>query len=179
MFRRILSLIVLVWMIGFLWFAIALPQPVEEGKTDAVIVLTGGEGRIARGLDVLREGQAKRLLVSGVDRDVKPGEFAAEYDVSEKEMDCCVRLGFRSYDTQSNAVESAEWIAENRFRSVRLVTTDWHMRRAALDLEAQVPDGVRIVRDAVSSEPSLRILFLEYHKFIAREVWQLVEGVTG
>ena len=53
---------------------------------------------------------------------------------------------------------------------MRLVTTDWHMRRAAFELERMVPISVVIVRDAVPSQPSLRILFLEYHKLLAREL---------
>jgi len=174
--RRILAITFLLWLSGFLWFALALPQPVAGGRTDAVVVLTGGEGRIARGLEALRKGWAKRLLVSGVDREVKPREFAVEYRVKPSEMACCVTLGFRAYDTRSNARETAQWLKANRFRSVRLVTTDWHMRRAAFDLGLDLPDDVRIVRDAVPSHPSLRILFLEYHKLIARLLfrgWEL------
>src|SRR6218665_653153 len=168
MFRRIASLILLVWLLGFLWFAIALPRPRDGGRTDAVIVLTGGPGRVARGLEVLDKGWAGRLLVSGVDREVKPREFEAEYKVAPKTMRCCVTLGFESVDTRSNAREAADWIARNRFRSVRLVTTDWHMRRAELEMEQSLPAEITVIRDAVPSQPSFRILFLEYNKLVAR-----------
>jgi uncharacterized SAM-binding protein YcdF (DUF218 family) len=168
MLRRVLSIAVLAWVFGFLWFAMALPQPVSGGKTDAAIVLTGGEGRIDRGLQVLRKRQARRLLVSGVDPEVKPREFAAEYKVSPALMACCVTLGFESVDTRSNAQEAAAWVAANRIRSVRLITTDWHMRRASLEFARNLPARITVVRDAVPSQPSLRILFLEYHKLVAR-----------
>jgi hypothetical protein len=59
-------------------------------------------------------------------------------------------------------------------RSVRLVTTDWHMRRATFDLWVVAPKGLVIVRDAVPSRPSLKILFLEYNKLLARIVAWLV-----
>lgn len=173
MFRRIASLILMIWLLGFLWFAIALPRPAEGEKTDAVIVLTGGPGRVARGLAVLDKGWAGRLLVSGVDREVKPREFEVEYKVAAKTMRCCVTLGFESVDTRSNAREAADWIARNRFRSVRLVTTDWHMRRAELEMEQSIPGDITVIRDAVPSQPSFRILFLEYNKLLARVVAHL------
>ncbi len=167
MIRRALSLLFLVWAIGFLWFVVALPQPSEPVKTDAVIALTGGPGRIARGLAVLDQGLAKRMLVSGVDKEVRPQEFAAQFGVSPHTMACCVTLGFTAVDTRSNASETAKWVAQNEVRSLRLVTTDWHMRRAAGELDRALPDHVTVVRDAVPSQPQLGTLFLEYHKLIA------------
>ena len=167
MIRRVVSLLVVLWVFGFLWFAIALPQPAGAEKTDAIVVPTGSGGRIPRGLALLRQGAAERMLVTGVDADVRPGEFAAEYDVPARLMECCVTLGFAALDTRGNARETAVWMAEHDVRSIRLVTADWHMRRAALELDAILPEGTPVLRDAVRAEPSLWILFLEYHKFIA------------
>ena len=167
MIRRALSLVLIVYLLGFLWFAVALPQPLATSRTDAIIVPTGGAGRIDRGLELLEAGKARALLVTGVDREVKPAEFAAQYHVPMKLMDCCVTLGFAAVDTRSNAAETAQWVRERKYRSLRLVTTDWHMRRAAGELDEVLPAGVAVVRDAVSSEPSFRNLFLEYNKLIA------------
>ena len=132
------------------------------------MVLTGGPGRIDRGLEVLRGRKAGQLLVSGVYNDVKPREFAAEYNIDHRLMECCITLGFAALDTRGNAEETADWVAERKIRSLRLVTTDWHMRRAASELSSKLPANVEIVEDAVPSKPSLRILFVEYHKLIAR-----------
>jgi len=176
MLCRLASFLVLVWIIGLFWFSIALPRPAGTAETDAVVVYTGGEGRIARGLEVLREKWAPRMLVSGVDREVRPAEFAAEYDVGRRQMACCITLGFDAYDTRSNALEASRWLARNDYRAVRLVTTDWHMRRAALELDHAIPVHVLVIRDAVSSEPSLRILFLEYHKLILRRLSWIWDG---
>ena len=167
MIRRILSLLIVAWAFGFLWFAIALPRPAGPEKTDAIVVPTGSGGRIPRGLALLREGAAERMLVTGVDAEVRPVEFAAEYDVEDRLMGCCVTLGFAALDTRGNARETAVWMAENDVRSIRLVTADWHMRRAAHELDAILPEGTPVLRDAVRTEPSLRTLFLEYHKLIA------------
>jgi uncharacterized SAM-binding protein YcdF (DUF218 family) len=176
MIRRVFSLLVLVWLLGFLWFALALPLPHGRGKSDAVVVFTGGEGRITRGLAALEMGWAPRLFVSGVDPDVRPVEFQVEYKVPPATMACCVSLGFESYDTRSNAEEVAGWLAKTKYRSVRLVTSDWHMRRAAMELERDLPGDIAIIRDAVPTEPSLRILFLEYHKLLAAYLSGLWEG---
>jgi uncharacterized SAM-binding protein YcdF (DUF218 family) len=174
--RRILALLLVAWTFGFLGFAVALPKPAGAERTDAIVVPTGSGGRIPRGLALLRRGAADRMLVTGVDADVRPGEFAAEYDVPARLMGCCVTLGFAALDTRGNARETAVWMAENDVRSIRLVTADWHMRRAAHELEAILPEGTTMVRDAVPTEPSLRTLFVEYHKLLATWFARAVPG---
>ncbi len=171
--RRLLAMALLVWALGFCWFAIALPQSLPASKSDAIAVVTGGSGRIDRALALLRGGFAPRLLVSGVDREVKPHEFALQYGVSPQLMACCVTLGFDSVNTRTNAGEIARWMQQNAVHSVRLVTSDWHMRRAALELRLVAPTGAVITEDAVSTQPSLRVLFLEYHKLLARQISRL------
>ena len=176
MIRRALASLVIAWLLGFLWFAVALPQPAGPEKTDAIVVPTGSGGRIQRGLDLLARGTAERMLVTGVDIDVRPGEFAAEYDAPARLMRCCVTLGFAALDTRGNARETAVWVNENEVRSIRLVTADWHMRRAASELQGTLPRGTTVLRDAVRTEPSLWILLLEYHKLLA--VW-IARAIPG
>jgi uncharacterized SAM-binding protein YcdF (DUF218 family) len=178
MFRRLTAFVVLLWALGFLWFAVALPGPLPASvKTDAIIVLTGSQGRIEHAVSVLAAGKAPDLLVSGVDREVRPREFAVQFKVPARLMRCCVTLGYRAYDTRSNAVEAAQWVAEHNAKSVRLVTADWHMRRAALEIAREFPDGVRLELDGVPSHPSFGTLFLEYHKLLARAGLNLWESV--
>jgi uncharacterized SAM-binding protein YcdF (DUF218 family) len=171
---RAFAFFALLYVIGFLWFAAALPQPAAAVVTDAIVVPTGGAGRIDRGLELLGAHKAAAMLVTGVDREVKPHEFAAEYKVPARTMDCCVTLGFAAVDTRSNAAETAAWIAHHHYRSLRLVTTDWHMRRAAAELGAALPSNVTVVRDAVPSRPRLGILFLEYNKLLASTLARLL-----
>ena len=176
MIRRILAFAIVLWAFGFLWFAMALPQPAGGERTDAIVVPTGSGGRIPRGLALLRQGAARSLLVTGVDADVKENEFAAEYDVPPPLMTCCVTLGFAALDTRGNARETTDWAEDHKVRSLRLVTSDWHMRRAALELENALPDGATVLRDAVRTEPSLRTLFVEYHKLLASWLSQVLPG---
>ena len=167
MIGRIASALLVVWAFGFLWFAVALPQPAGAEKTDGIVVPTGGVGRIPRGMAMLRAGAAPRMLVTGVDAQVRPREFAAEYAVPARVMACCVTLGTGALDTRGNARETAEWVAARKLHSLRLVTSDWHMRRAALELGGTLPAGVSVLHDAVRTQPSLWILFIEYHKLLA------------
>lgn len=174
MIRRTLSFVLLAWTLGFAWFALLLPQPAALTRTDAVVVLTGGAHRIDRGLEILESGQAKRMLISGVDRDVRPAELAVQYNRPIKEFDCCIDLGFQSVDTRSNALETARWATKNKVTTLRLVTHDWHMRRARFELDRALPTGIAITSDAVSTKPPLRILFTEYNKYWLRLVAALI-----
>lgn len=168
---RVFAVVLVAWAMGFVWFAAALPQAAEISQTDAIIVPTGSGGRIERGLQVLQAGAAQQMLVTGVDTTVQPGEFQAEYAVPDRVMECCVTLGFSALDTRGNARETAQWMEAQGYTSLRLVTADWHMRRAAAELADQLPADITILRDAVRSEVSLGTLFVEYHKFLA--VWTL------
>jgi len=171
MLRRLLSFILMAWALGFVVFAITLPGAAGDDKTDAVVVLTGSEGRIARGLEVLGRGLAPRLLVSGVDTEVRPQEFTAHYHISSAQLACCVTLGYDSIDTRSNARETATYARAQHLRSLRLVTSDWHMRRALWELRQVLPSDVTIIEDAVPSRPSFNILLAEYSKYLARLAW--------
>lgn len=169
--RRILAVPLILWALGFIWFTVALPQPARQSETDAIVVPTGSGGRIQRGLEMLQLGAAEQMLVTGVDASVQPGEFVAEFEVPQRIMDCCITLGFSALDTRGNARETAEWLEEREYKSLRLVTADWHMRRAAAELDSQLPGNIEVLRDAVRSEPSFGTLFMEYNKLIA--VWTL------
>lgn len=173
MIWRFAILLLIAWALGFAAFMLSLGKPLEGRRTDAIVVLTGASGRIDRGLAVLRAGDAKRMLVSGVDPDVRPGEFAAQYKIDRKLFANSIDLGWQAVDTRSNADETSKWVARHKYKSVRLVTSDWHMPRARLELSHQLP-GVEVVGDGVPSQPGFAMLFREYHKYLVRRVALLV-----
>lgn len=168
MIRRILGTVILLWALGFALFAGTLPRPAAAQKTDAIVVPTGGAGRIARGLALLQAGQAKRMLVTGVDRRVRPAELANVQGAPPALVTCCVDLGREAVDTRSNGEETARWIARRKYKSVRLVTTDWHMRRARFELVQATGGQIEIVTDAVRSNPGFGTLLREYNKYLLR-----------
>lgn len=174
MIRRFLSLILTVWLLGWAGFVVSLPGAGGETKTDAIVVLTGGAGRIQRGLDHLGRGHARRMLVSGVDPAVRPGELAQLQNAPANLFACCVDLGKDAVDTRSNAAEAARWLKRRHFRSVRLVTTDWHMPRARFELERAVGPDVTVMSDAVDSAPGFVTLFAEYNKYLLRRASALI-----
>ena len=171
---RLFAFVLLIYVLGYALVVVALPQPAGDTRTDAVVVLTGGAGRIERGLDTLQRRLAGRMFISGVQRTVRPEELAARHGVDERVFACCVDLGREAVDTRSNADEVARWLERRRLRSVRLITTDWHMPRASFEISKRIGGDVTIVRDAVLSNPSLRQLFTEYNKFLLRHFADLV-----
>jgi len=167
---RLFALIALAYLLGFAVFMLSLGKPAGPERTDAIVVLTGGAGRVARGLTLMEAGAAKRLLISGADSTVRPNELADQYRVPRRLFRCCIDLGYEAVDTRSNAEETAGWLAENRYRSVRLVTTEWHMPRARMELAHALTTDVDVIGDAIPSDPPVSMLVREYNKYLVRRV---------
>lgn len=167
MIVRLGATLLLAWAFGFVLFAIALPESAaDDVRTDGIVVLTGAPGRVPRGLALLGAEEAERMLISGVGRRVGAEAIARTYAVPAA-LRGRIDLGRFAVDTRSNAQETAAWIAAQHYRSIRLVTSDWHMRRARFELRRVVGD-TRIVADAVPSAPSLAGLLREYDKYLLR-----------
>lgn len=173
MIVRLLSIPLLLYALGYAAFVFALPQPAGDERTDAIVVLTGGPHRLQRGFDLMAEGRAGRLLISGVGRTVRKEELPASYDVDPALLARAVDLGREAVDTRSNADEVGRWVERQGFSSIRLVTTDWHMPRARFEIGRRLDDGVTILPDAVRSDPSFRQLFTEYNKYLLRQAAEL------
>lgn len=168
MIRRLAASLALAWLIGFGWFMLALPGPGDARPTDAIVVLTGGAGRIDRGLDLLRARAARRMLVTGVAPGVGPIALATEYRASPALFACCIDLGHEAVDTRSNAEETRDWVRRHGYKSVRLVTSDWHLRRAQLELANALGPDVAVIGDGVPGNPRAPLLLSEYNKLLVR-----------
>jgi len=167
---RLFGLAALAWCLGFAAFMLMLPGPLAPNTTDAIVVPTGGAGRIDRGIELLRARQARRMLVTGVAPGVRPIDLAREYKVPVRLFDCCIDLGADAVDTRSNAEETAAWVKTHGYRTVRLVTSDWHVPRARMELAAAMGRQVQVLGDGVTSTPRLGTLVNEYNKLILRRV---------
>jgi uncharacterized SAM-binding protein YcdF (DUF218 family) len=170
MIARVTSLLLLLYAIGFVLFAFTLgsPAPATAAPTDAAVVLTGGSGRIEHAIDVLREDKAKRLLVAGADPSVTKRDLARRIPGSSDLLRCCVDLGSESVDTRSNAEEASRWLTRHGFHSLRLITSDWHMRRARYEFRRVLGSKYQLITDGVRTEPSFLTLFSEYNKYLLR-----------
>lgn len=145
----ILALVVLVgaaWLGGLVWFATAVPDRVDDPTThtDAIVVLTGGHGRVEAGVVLLRMGMAGKLFVSGVEPGVTVAELLKRAHVVPAAQDAAIVLGHDAESTASNAEETAAWMKSQGFHSLRLVTANYHMRRSLLEFRHAMPDTVII-----------------------------------
>ena len=166
------------WLGGFLHFVTELPrrQAQQPGINDAIVVLTGGRGRLQVGLRMLVAGRGTRLLISGV----KPGISAAELrDIQAEAADmfsCCVDLGYQAHDTRGNAIETSLWARHHGYRSLHLVTASYHMPRSLLLFRQAMSDvdfqpipvmSVSVKLDQWWLFPgTLKLLIVEYSKFL-------------
>jgi uncharacterized SAM-binding protein YcdF (DUF218 family) len=175
MITRLLSFLAILYGLGFALFGVTLgrPAPADAPKAEAIVVITGGKGRIEHAAGLLAAGKGRRLLIAGADPSVRKADLVHRLGGKRQLFDCCVDLGSESVDTRSNAEEANRWIERRRYKSVRLVTSDWHMRRARYEFNRQLGDGVEVIPDAVRTEPSLVTLFGEYNKYLLRRlsVW--------
>ena len=174
MIARFVSFLLLIYALGFILFAVTLGHPAKaEVTTDAIIVITGGTGRIEHAMEVLADGKAKRVLIAGADPSVTKKDLINRLGGKGRLVRCCVDLGSESVDTRSNAEEAQRWLAKHKYKSVRLITNDWHMRRAGYEFRRVLGGKYEVVRDAVRTEPGFATLFAEYNKYLLRRlaVW--------
>ncbi len=165
----------LLWGAGWLWFATSLSMsfPEKESvKTDAIIVLTGGKGRINTGLDLLSKKAAPKLFISGVHENVSKKDLLSRWKKPEAKEPCCISLGYEAKDTFENAIEVQKWVTGNNINSVRLVTSSYHMPRAYMQVSALLPETT-IIRHPITSDDFQpwkdrfwSLSFAEYNKIL-------------
>jgi uncharacterized SAM-binding protein YcdF (DUF218 family) len=143
---RFVAAVILVWLGGFGWFVVSsylIPED-PSSSTDAIVVLTGGRQRLETGLELLAGGTAKKLFISGVNQRVDRDELLRTLGPLPENAACCIVLGHTADNTFGNARETADWMREEGYRSLRLVTGWYHMRRSLLEFERAMPQ-VKII----------------------------------
>src|SRR5258708_27654307 len=138
---RFVAAVILVWLGGFAWFVVSsyLIRDDPSSSTDAIVVLTGGRQRLETGLELLAAGKAKKLFISGVNQRVDRDELLRTLGPVPENAACCIVLGHAADNTFGNARETADWMHEEGYRSLRLVTSWYHMRRGLLEFERAMP----------------------------------------
>lgn len=134
---RLAAAALLAWLAGLLVFDDSLPAPAAAAPAaEAVVVLTGGRGRIDAALDLLERGAAARLLISGVGRGVRAKDLGGRVERHAGRID----FGREAATTLENARETAAWAAGRGFRRVVLVTGATHMPRSLLAFRHLAPE---------------------------------------
>lgn len=166
------------WLAGLVWFIHAIPTAVADPDrmTDAIVVLTGGSLRVESGLALLAAGKARKLFISGVYHGVEVGDLLRLSRQAPDRVACCIALGHEAESTFGNARETAQWMRAELFRSLRLVTANYHMPRSLLEFTRAMP-GIEIEPHPVFPEisrgpgwwmrPASFVLLLdEYDKYL-------------
>lgn len=156
-----------IWGAGLFRYADAIPVQVDQPdlKTDAIVVLTGGSGRLDEGLKLLERGLTEKLFISGVYKGVDMKNLLQAYRENPQDLNCCVAIG-HAEDTINNAVETAQWARDNAVQSLRLVTSAYHMPRSVLEFEYAMP-GVVLVEHPV------------FPAHVKQQDWWAWPGTTG
>lgn len=168
------------FVIGFLLFVehvASLETPTQVPAADGIVVLTGGASRIETGLELLKAGKAKRLLISGVNPAARLADLRRATGADSRLFNCCVDIDRVALNTIGNAQESAKWALSKTYSSIIVVTNNYHMPRSLLEMRRILPNadlqpypvvnnplrGAVWARDA----DALRVLTTEYAKYVA------------
>ncbi len=166
----------LLWFGGFIAFQYRINhyQTDESAQTDAIVVLTGGRNRISESAKLLNNGLARRLFISGVEKNSTQKAIERSNGIHFAQG-AEVVIGHKATNTIENAIESNEWIRKNAIKSIRLVTSNYHMPRSIVEFECRNP-GLKIVAHPVYSDfvkkkwwkkpASFLLIAEEYNKFL-------------
>lgn len=167
---------------GFVWFIGHLPR--EESAVlrdaDGIVVLTGRASRIGDAIELLAARRGQRLLISGVYPRTTAAAIARLKPEHRLWVACCVDLDHTAVNTAGNAVQTRKWARQHGFRSLIVVTSDYHMPRALAEIAHQLPD-VELIAFPIMPERARgdshgetweeafaagRLLFVEYLKYL-------------
>jgi uncharacterized SAM-binding protein YcdF (DUF218 family) len=168
--------------IGFVGFLSLLrgAEVYPDRKADGIVVFTGGSSRVSDAMELLAGGYGKRLLISGVHPTNAASDISRSLSDNQSLLSCCVDLDRSAVNTRSNAAETRRWTRERGFKSLIVVTSNYHMPRAIVELTHAMPD-IQLIPFAVVGEKwrdepwwtsgaTLRLLLSEYVKYVAAEV---------
>ena len=127
-------------------------------------------------MKLLAQGKAKRLLITGVNRTTSTEELKQLASEGDQLFTCCVDIDKEARNTIDNATETSQWVARNRYHSIIVVTSNYHMPRALAEL-ARVMPGVTLIPYAVVDNNvhldrwwtypgTTRLLISEYLKYL-------------
>jgi uncharacterized SAM-binding protein YcdF (DUF218 family) len=160
---------VLAWGGGFVAFVSSMPtgSPCPICYTDAIVVLTGGNSRLSEGLELLHKGLASTLYISGVHPGtslqtvIKKSGYKGPLDPSKIVMD------YEARSTLENSQKVMAWISQHPIHTIRLVTANYHMRRALLEFKQRIGDKVKILVHAVTPSDSTQNAWYKDHKVLS------------
>lgn len=181
----IFDCVFLPWFCGFIWFGQKINEYVDdkEEHTDAIAVLTGGRNRITEAVRLFNNKEADHLFISGVEKNTSLRDILKKSNLVVYNPGG-VELGHKATNTVENALEIKEWIEKNDIRSLRLITSNYHIPRSLAEIESyDLP--LKIIVHPVYSENvsqywwqswgTFKLIFGEYNKYLASSVKNLLK----
>lgn len=177
---HLLVLFIVFYATGFLWF-LGKSKSFEacHRSMDALVALTGDDGRVAEGLRLLKEGRGSVLFISGIQTSKRATEL---FNKSPKHAKDHIVLGRRAYDTVGNAHETAQWLARTpNVSSIYLITSDYHLLRTKVVFDRVLENKYAMCLHPVKGmeRKGLAFLFGEYTKYVLAKIWHSVIGMKG
>src|SRR5882724_11074807 len=138
----VLAIVFIGAAIGFVGFLSQLrgAEITPDRRADGIVVLTGGSSRVSDAMELLAAGYGKRLLISGVHPTSGASDISRSRPESQALFNCCVDLDYSAVNTRSNAAETRRWVHDRGFKSLIVVTSNYHMPRAIVELSRAMPD---------------------------------------
>ncbi len=154
-------------------------QNIISGKSNFVVVATGGSNRLLKGLDLMKNNYGKRMLLTGIGKGITKENISKAISANEwqkKILDCCVDFDETAIDTKGNALKAKKWIQGFKTNSIFLVSANYHMPRLYLEMQAINPK-IKIITVPVKANSSpikffwkpenLELILNEYFKLLA------------
>ena len=171
----ILTLFLILVLSHFIFFFFLVKNFKSDYTTiksiDSIVVLTGDKFRISKGMEILSNGIGEKLLLSGVNKNIKLTNIKNEFPKYKNFFDCCVEIENISSNTFENSRETFLWLEKNKYDSVLIVSSDYHMPRAKLEFEKFLNTKNTYYHPVNSNNNLMAIgkikkLFLEYVKYM-------------
>ena len=143
--RSILYLLVLLFVPPAIPHLLSLRDPGPPTRSaDAIFVLTGGEGRIREGFRAWSGGTARELYILGAGRRIPLSRILPEVSRLSAGDLSRVHVEGWSENTLENAFSAKSAVGEEKYSSVILVTSDYHIPRAVLAFRKVLPKDVSL-----------------------------------
>jgi uncharacterized SAM-binding protein YcdF (DUF218 family) len=149
--RKILFLLALLLLILFLSFAGRFLVINEKPKNvDVIVVLSGGEGRLEKALELYEKGYSDKLILSN---GLSDGLWEKAVTLLPSES---IILEGKADSTYESALYVKEIMEKHQFHSAILVSSDFHMRRVEFNFHRvfkESNDELIYVSNDTSFEP--------------------------
>lgn len=174
------------WLTGLILFTRLIPSTMPDitKPTDGIVIFTGGKTRLKVALDLFQQQKAQYLLISGVNPT-----SSLSHTINQMPFKSRITLGYDALDTAGNAEETAVWVHVHHIKTLRLITSNYHMPRSLFELRHLLP-MVEIVPHPVMKNsflrpkwwldpPTLYLVVQEYNKFLFALIRRPFESLQG